>query len=241
MSLVRTLIIDSLRESMLIGLGEEGDAAQGEEALRLLSRIVASVFGNQVGENLSDWTFPPVYPAAVYSWQYIPPDTRLVLGPNAGARSFNINPYPESGDRLQLVDAGSNFASNNVTLIKGPAKFGGASTNYIANSNGFNKTWLYRADIADWALVSPIEAAGEFPFPEEHDDAFIGMLATRLSPRYRQQMSAESVASMTSALSQLRARYSRTRLEPADLAVLRLTGSGNMAWPYIGEGYLYGN
>lgn len=241
MTLVSTLIVDSLRESMLIGLGEEGDAAQGEEALRLLSRVVSSVFGNQVGENLTDWTFPPVYPAAVYSWQYIPPDTRLVLGLNAGARSFNINPYPENGDRIQLVDAGSGFASNNVTLIPGPATFGGSSSNYIANTNGFNQTWLYRADIADWALVSPLEAAGEFPFPQEHDDAFIGMLATRLSPRYRQQMAPESIASLTSALSQLRARYSRTRVEPADLAVLRLSGSGNRAWPYFSEGYLYGN
>ncbi len=240
MTLVSTLIVDSLRESMLIELGGDGDAAQGEESLRLLSRLVASVFGNQVGENLTDWTFPPVYPAAVYAWQYIPPDTRLVLGANAGARSFNINPYPENGDRLQLVDAGANFASNNVTLIKGPAKFGGSSSNYIANANGFNSTWLYRADIADWALVSPLDPAGEFPFPEEHDDAFIGMLATRLSPRYRQQMAPESGASLVNAMSQLRARYSRTRLEPADLAVLRLTGSGNCSWPYIGERNLYG-
>jgi hypothetical protein len=232
MTLTRLIVIDALRESMLVGLGEEGDAAQGEEGLRLLSRIVKSVFGNQVGENLQDWAFPPVYPTAA-SWQYIPPDTRIVMGANAGGQSFNINPYPENGDRLQLIDAGSNFATNHVTLIPGPATFNGSSSNYIANANGFNKTWLYRADIGDWALVAPLDAAGEFPFPEEHDDAFIGMLATRLSPRYRQQMAPESVASLTSALSQLRARYSRARLERADLAVLRLTGTVSRS--YLGE------
>lgn len=231
MTLVSLIIIDGLRESNLIGLGESGDAAQGAESLRLLDRLVSGVFGNEVGENLTDWTFPPVN-AITYTWQYIPPDTRIVMGPNAGARSFNVNPYPENGDRLQLVDAGSNFATNNVTLIKGPAKFGGSPSNYIANTNGFNKTWLYRADIADWALVSPLDPAGEFPFPQAYDDAFIGLLAARLSPRYQQTLSPESQVSLDRAIRRLRADYSRTRLEPCDAAVLRLTGSGNRSWPF---------
>lgn len=243
MTLVSTLLTDSLRESNLIGLGEEGDAAQGVEALRLLNRLVASVFGNEVGEKLEDWTFPPVW-GYVPVWQFIPPDTRIVMGENAGAQSFNVNPYPQNGDRLQLVDAGSDFSSNPVTLIPGPATFAGASGNFTANTDGFNRTWLYRADIADWAQISPLDAAGEFPFPMAFDDAFIGLLAARLSPRYQRELSAESQASLQRSLSQLRAAYARTRLERADLAVLRLRNSGNVYGPYGpygGEGYLYGN
>ena len=38
MSLVREIIVDGLRESNLIGLGEEGDPAQAQEAFRLLNR-----------------------------------------------------------------------------------------------------------------------------------------------------------------------------------------------------------
>jgi hypothetical protein len=237
-TLVSLMVTDGLRESNLIALGEDADPAQGAEGLRLLDRLVSSVFGNEVGERLQDWTFPPVN-GAIYPWQYIPPDTRIVMGANAGGRSFNINPYPQNGDRLQLVDAGANFATNNVTLIPGPAKFGGSSSNYVANTNGFNKTWIYRADIADWALISPLEASGEFPFPQAYDDAFIGLLAARLSPRYEKAMSAESQASLQRAMTQLRAGYARTRLEPADLAVLRLRGAEN-CYPYLGEGHLYG-
>lgn len=239
MTLVSQIITDGLRESNLIGLGELGDPAQGAETLRLLGRLVDSVFGNEVGERLSDWVFPPVGEIAP-AWLYIPPDTRLVMGANAGARSFSINPYPENGDRLQLIDAGSDFSVNNVTLIPGPATFNGSSSNYVANTQGFNKTWIYRADIADWALVSPLDAAGEFPFPTAYDDAFIGLLAGRLSPRYEKALSDESRASLNRSLTQLRAAYSRTRREPADLAVLRLSSNQNYYGPYRGEGYLYG-
>lgn len=239
MTLVSQMLTDGLRESNLIALGADADPAQGAEAFRLLGRLVDSVFGNEVGERLTDWTLPAVCGAAP-GWMYIPPDTRLVIGANAGARSFNINPYPENGDRLQLVDAGSGFAANNVTLIPGPAKFNGSSSNYVANTDGFNKTWIYRADIADWALVSPLDLAGEFPFPTAYDDAFIGLLAGRLSPRYEIALSDESRASLNRALTQLRAAYSRTRREPADLAVLRMPGNYNYYGPYRGEGYLYG-
>lgn len=239
MTLVRLIIIDALRESMLIGLGEEGDAAQGEESLRLLDRLVASVFGNEVGENFSDAPFPSPYPITP-AWAYIPTDTRIIMGPNAGGQSFSINPYPQNGDRFQLIDSGSGFAANPVTLITAAAMFNGATGNYVANADGFNKTWLYRADIADWALVSPLDAAGEFPFPQAHDDAFIGMLAARLSPRYRQQMSKESLLSLQSSMSKLRASYARTRLEPADLAVLRMSGNRNTYYPFGEQRTLYG-
>lgn len=241
MTLTSFIIIDGLRESNLIGLGEEGDAAQGAECLRLLDRLVSSVFGNEVGENLQDWVFPPVWGAAPV-FQYIPPDTRLVMGASAGARSFNVNPYPNNGDRLQLVDAGANFASNNVTLIPGPATFAGSSANFVANTNGLNRTWIYQADIANWAQISPLDPADEFPFPQRYDDAFIGLLAGRLSPRYEKALSEESRASLQRSITQLRASYARTRCEPADLATLRLSSNPN--WygsPYYGEGYLYGN
>jgi hypothetical protein len=231
MTLVSQLVTDGLRESNLIALGEAGDPAQSEEALRLLGRIVDGVFGNEVGERLQDWTFPPVN-GITYAFDYIPPDTRIVMGLNAGARTFNINPYPQNGDRLQLIDAGSNFATSNVTLIPGPAKFAGSTSNFVASTGGLNRTWIYRADTANWAQVSPLAAPDEFPFPEAYDDAFIGLLAARLSPRYQQALSDESRASLDRAIRRLRADYSRTRLEPADLAVLRLSGSRNGYGPF---------
>lgn len=236
MTLVSLIITDSLRESNLIALGSDADPAQGAEAFRLLNRVVASVFGNEVGENLTDWPIPGAYGVVTTPWaQWLPPDLRLILGPTAGEQTFTLNPYPQNGDRLQLIDAGSGFAANPVTLVPGAAKFEGSNSNFVADEDGFNRTWLYRDDLADWVQILPLDAAGEFPFPEAFDDAFIGMLATRLNPRYERELSAESRISLQRSMSQLRAFYSRTRNTSADLATLRLTGSGYGVWS--GGGY----
>lgn len=226
MTIASVIVTDALRESNLIGLGEQGDAAQGEEGLRLLSRLVVSVLGNEVGEKLSDWVFPQTYPFVAMS-DWVPPNTRIVMGAGAGSRSFSLDPRPQNGQRLQLIDAGSGFVSNPVTLVLAAAMLGGSTSDFVANTNGFDRTWMYRADLADWVQVSPIAAEDEFPFPERHDDAFIGMLAARLNPRYQQALSDESKASLTRSISQLRADYAMTIRTPADLAVLNLSGSGN--------------
>lgn len=227
MTLTRIIIIDALRESNLIALGDEGDAAQGEEALRLLNRLVSSVFGNEVGENLCDWNIPSWDGVVETPWtDWIPSDIRFVMGAGAGSQTFNLNPNPQNGDRLQLIDSGSGFVANPVTIVPAAAQFQGSSSNFVANTDGFNRIWLYRADLADWVQVSPLEADGEFPFPEPFDDAFIGLLAARLSPRYRQALSAESQASLQRSLGQLRSSYARIKRTPTDLAVLKLTGAG---------------
>lgn len=242
MTLTSQIVIDSLRESNLIGLGESGDAAQGAEGLRLLSRIVLSVFGNEVGERLQDWQIPGFEGTTEFPWgNYIYPDMRLVIA-SGGSRTLKLNPEPMDGDRFQLVDAGSDFSANPITLERAAALFEGDAADYIANEDGFNATWIYRADLGDWKRVSPLEADEEFPFPEAHDDAFIGLLATRLNPRYQQSLSAESKASLVRSLSQLRAAYSRTRRTSTDLAVLRMSGSGygNGGGPITTQRFLLG-
>lgn len=243
MTLTSQIVVDALRESNLIGLGESGDAAQGEEGLRLLSRIVLSVFGNEVGERLADWQIPGPESTVEFPWgDYIYPDMRLIVAAG-GARTLKLNPEPQDGDRFQLVDAGSDFSANPITLERAAALFEGEAANYVANTNGFNATWLYRADLGDWKRVSPLAADDEFPFPEQHDDAFIGLLAARLNPRYQQSLSSESQASLQRSLTQLRAAYSRTRRTDADLGVLRMTGSGygNGGGPYTLAKFLNGN
>lgn len=246
MTVTSTLITDAFRESNLVGLGETPEAAAGEEAARLLNRIVASVFGNEVGEGLADW---PIGSTAPYSgwgpeqWDYLEGDIRIIVTDGA-THSLNLPPYPQDGDRLQLIDAGSDFATYPVTLVRQASKFNGAATDYVADTDGFNTTWFYRADLADWKQVLPLVTTDEFPFPERHDDAFIGMLATRLNPRYQQSLTEESRASLTRSISQLRSAYKRTQRVNSDLAVLRLTGSGSSGLgggPATTQRFLNGN
>lgn len=238
MTITQEIISDGYRESMLTALGVQPDAAQTEEGFRLLSRIVASVYGNEVGEGLVDW---PVGNETAYGgwtpsqWCWLQGDTRVII---ATGQSYELNlpPNPQDGDRLQLIDAGSNFAQNPITLIRQAALFNGSTGNYVADTEGFNKVWMYRSDVADWRQVLPLVITDEFPFPERHDDAFVGMLATRLNPRYQQTLSAESRASLKRAMTQLSSAYSRIKPTPADLATLRLTGT----WPYGYYGYPLG-
>ena len=231
MSLTRDIVQDAMRESNLIALGAEPDAAQGQEAMRLLNRIVAGIFGNEVGENLNDWVIPGPYGLVTTPWlQWLPPDIRLILGEGAGAQTFKLNPYPANGDRIQLIDSGSGFAANPVTLQVQAAQFEGSSSDYVADPNGFNQTWIYRDDTSNWARVLPVDPAGEFPFPEAYDDAFVQMLALRLSPRYQQQFSDESRIALQRNMNQLKAFYSRTRVTPSDLATIRLTQAGYGGW-----------
>jgi hypothetical protein len=227
MTLVSQIVIDMLRESNLVPLGESGDAAQGQEALRILNRLVQSVFGNEVGERLNDWLIPgPLGVVETMPWDnYLWADLRLIIA-SGGAQTFQMDPNPQNGDRLQLVDAGSDFSANPITLQRGTALFEGGTADYVADTEGFNTTWIYNAAAANWAKVSPLLANDEFPFPEAYDDAFIGLGAVRLSPRYEKAMSSESQASLQRSLSQLRAAYAQTRRTSADLAVLRLSGAG---------------
>lgn len=230
MTLVSTLISDSYRESMLTALGQQPDGAQSDEGLRLLNRVVSSVFGNEVGENLVTW---PVGDNYIYSgwtpeqWCYLQSDIAVVVADHK-EHSLRLPPFPQDGDRLQLIDSGSGFASHPVTLVRQAALFEGSTADYVADTDGFNQIWIYRADVADWRRILPLAAEDPFPFPEKHDDAFIGLLAARLNPRYQQGLSAESRAMFDRALTQLQAAYRRVKVTPADLAVQRLTGS----WPY---------
>lgn len=230
MTLTQVVISDAYRESMLTPLGGQPDAAQTDEGLRLLQRVVSSVFGNEVGENLQIW---PVGDNYIYSgwtpeqWCYLQGDIAVVVADHREHR-LNLPPFPQDGDRLQLIDSGSGFAAHPVTLVRQAALFEGSTADYVADTDGFNQVWIYRADIADWRRITPLVVEEEFPFPEKHDDAFIGLLAARLNPRYRQSMSQESGAMFDRARTQLQAAYRRVKVTPADLATQRLTGS----WPY---------
>jgi hypothetical protein len=233
-TLVSQVISDAYRESMLTGLGETPNGPQSDEALRLLNRLVASVFGNEVGERLTDWPIgssPPYDGWGPDQWEYLCSDIRIVQS-KAAPQTLNLPPTPQDGDRIQLIDAGVGFATYPVTLKRQASRFNGAAADYVANTDAFNRTWMYRADLADWLQVLPLDTGDTFPFPEAHDDAFIGMLATRLNPRYVQGLSGESGASLRRSVTQLRAAYTRTKPEGTDIALRRLTGSR----PYLSGG-----
>lgn len=94
MTTCSSLITDAYRESNLIPVGKTPTAAEQAEALTRLNALVASVFGEEMGENLQDWPVP------------IPQRTA------PAAANFPQLPYPMGLDgNLYGVPSGSNISN----------------------------------------------------------------------------------------------------------------------------------
>lgn len=239
MTLVSDIIRDAYRESNLIAIGTEPTGAQSEEGLRLLQRIVQSVYGNEEGEQLESFPLgrhnierPSGYPwyDQVPGWDwFLPPNTRMVCNLTAPLEVY-LSPDPDDGDRFAVQDIAGNLATNTLTLY-GNGRTIGEAPSQVFNTNGENVEYMFRADRGDWVVISPIAALDLFPFPSEFDDMFVVMLAMRLNPRNDIATSPESVAALKRSTTQFKARYRQHREVSSELALLRTSGTRGQ-WGY---------
>lgn len=237
MTLTPAIIKDAYRESNMIAKGVEPDSDQSAEALTLLNRILAGVYGNEVGDPLFDWPVGQdgmvdaiAHTWTVNDWSYLLPNVRVVAQHTA-AQTLYLPPDPADGARVAIVDPGNRLATRNLTLDGNGRTIEGAAT-LLLNTDGLNRSWFYRGDLGGWVRLSELTNAAdeEFPFPQEFDDYFITSLAARLNPRYGRALTDETVAALTSTLSRLRARYRQRQIIPADSGVLALTNNQNIGW-----------
>ena len=215
MSTVRTLIVQALEEIGVARNDRTFRARDGDVALERLNTIVAGIFGQGVGENLKD--------QAITSAETVLANTRAVVSTHSAAFTITLPEEPDNGARFQLVDSAAGFAARPVTVNPNGRLIEGATASIAASTNGYNRTWFYRADLADWKRISALVLTDEFPFPLEYDDAFAIQLALRLAPRFGKSISQESVAASQRALSGLRAKFRQRVVTRADTAVLNLS------------------
>ena len=198
-----------------MALGETPKAAESAAGLTRLNAIIASAFGNSVGEGLSDLTL------AVSD--EIDANVRCVVTGRTGAITITLPEAPQNGARVQVIDADGTFDTYSVTVARNGRKLEGAYANLTLSTEGLNRTWLYRGDLADWVRVSELELNNDLPFPLEHEDAFVIELAIRMNPVFMASLSPESAAAHQTAMRRLRAAYRQTRAVSAELAVLNLS------------------
>lgn len=216
------IVTDALRETNLIPLGEVPDSAQAAEGMRRLNVIVSSVFGNDVGERLESWicgTIPSNPGWSSAQWQYLAGDYRVYVNTNA-AQTLYMPASPQDGDRIALFDVNGNFATYNVTLNPNGKRIQNSTSNFVASTNNFNRTWIYDAEAGDWKQISTLALTDTFPFPQAVEDAFVTSLAMRLNPRYGRSLAPETAAAMGRAMSQLKARYRRKNAVPVAAGLL---------------------
>lgn len=218
MTTVVSIINDALRETNLIPLGVAPTADQQTEAFGKLQSLVASVLGNEMGENLNpfpmgqlDITSPAGYPW----WSNTLPgniflQTNLRVMCNLTAPGLvNLHPIPHDGARMGIVDVAGNFATNPFT-INGNGRMIEGQNSVTFNTNGEIREWMYRGDLGNWVVVIPITIDGNMPWGTEFDDMFIILLAMRLNPRYGQIMHPASVEALKEVRSKFTARYSQS-------------------------------
>lgn len=223
-TLVSDIVSDAFRESNIAAITQARSTEEKAEALARLQVIVYNVLGGDVGYVFNDWD---VRSATVIrkpngillntteaSAFTAPPNARLVCNLSA-ALTVALDTNPRDGQRLAVVDAKNNFATYNLTLNPNGRKLQGVTTNTAINTNGTNKQWFYRADLADWKLISALALTDEFVFPSEFDDYFVITLASRINPRYGRELPAPTAARLSSLTAQIVDRYAQTSVKVA--------------------------
>lgn len=230
MTTISQIITDAYREGNLIAVGATPTTAEQTEALRLLNRLVASYFGSEFGEDLTDLAlgkggvdtgkefvaFLDDYPDIV-----VPSNTRLVLNLEA-ADTVTLPATPMNGERFAVTDASGNLATYNLTVEGNGRMIEGAST-LTLSEDGLDRSWFYRADISEWKRLSTLELTDESPFPSEYDDFLIIGLAIRLNPRHGVAVDPQSMMQFGKLKSRFMAMYSQKKEVPVELA-LQLIG-----------------
>lgn len=231
MTLVSQIITDAFRMSNLIAIGTTPTADEQTEALRYLNRIVKSVFGNEAGEQLialplgdRNISRPSGYPwwgeNPGNDW-FVPKNVRLVLNLDNDV-SVYLHPAPDDGSRFAVTDPSETLATNSLTVYGNGSRIENALSITLV-TNGADTEWFYRADLANWAKYAPLVSGDTFPFPEEFDDFFIGMLAMRINPSYAAVIDEQSSMMLSRSKSQLRSRYAQHTPVQSELALIRMS------------------
>lgn len=245
MSTTLEIITGAHRESNLIAIGVTPKTDQQTEGLSLLQELVSSVLGFEVGEQLNDWpigtvNFDPIESAAWSEQRWTRPFVNSRLYVNVQSPQtiyFPVN--PDNGARMAVVDVLGNLATYPMTLDGNGKHIEGAATVTI-NTNSANKEWMFRADLQNWVLVTPLANPGDMPFPQQHDGYFTTRLAMRLNPRYARKMDPQTLDTLQRAEQRIQAEYRQRIITPADLGVQVLSvqaynaglGYGGVFQPY---------
>lgn len=229
MTLVSDIIFSAYRDANNVSINATLSPAEQSQGLQRLQSLVASVFGNEAGENLRDWPLGNYGRSSEFQfdasalWVNRPRIQARLLATAEEARTVYLPESPDDGSRIGLIDPYARLATYPVTLNGNGRTIETAAT-LTLNTNSLSRIWFYRADLGNWARVTTLESTSEMPFPLEFDDYFIISLAMRLNPTFGRKLSEESAVRLRQQKSQLYARY--TQNQPLDIL-------DDISWPFM--------
>lgn len=234
MTLVSEIIRDAYREGNLIANNADPTSDEQTEGLLLLNRLVAYQYGFKAGEELEQIVigrnninrpadYPGYDPVPNETDWTVPANSRLMLNLTA-AQTVYLPPNPDDGARFALIDKSANLATYPLTINANGRTIASATTATVS-TNSAKQEYFYRADTGDWALVSPLEADNEFPFPTEFDDLFVIGLSIRLNPRHGVMLDDQSAATYRELRSAFKTRYRQHTQVGSELALVKTPGT----------------
>ncbi len=218
MTTCREVIADAYAELGVSNLSAK-DAAYG---LRRLNAMLDDFAGMGIGERLKDLDL-----SDHSNWATQPPINVRMIVPS-GVSTIAFPEEPQNGSRLAVLDIAKRFGTSPVTLLANGRLAEGGTGDLTLNTAGLSRTWMYREDTGNWARVTELEIGDDFPLIDECRDAFITLLAVRLSPAAGQPVPDATAAASASAKAKLRARHRQITIARAPRAVLCL---GRQSFP----------
>ena len=231
MTLVSDIVRDAFRETNILPLGIAPNAAQTEEALRLLNSLVKSLYGTDAGELLTDRPLGcfgiEEQPRAIFEsnlWgRHHRHINQRLIATNEEPTTVHFTQRPQDGSRMAFIDPYSRASQAPVTLDGNGRPIEGADS-IVMNVDGESRTWFYRAELGRWLRLSNLQEADELPFPEEFDSFFTISLAMRINPRYGRDMDQQSIAEF---------QRNRRNFVNRYLQSLPIEQNAILAWPFM--------
>jgi len=237
MTTATDLLSDAYREGNITPIGTAPTTAQLTEGLKMFNRYLNSAFGFMTGEALTDWQLPkvqrtgsvaanyPLLPGSqgqdsdpTFDPSYPPANARIVWDGTTQAAYFPET--PNDGARMSFVMAKA--ATGTLTLYGNGRTIEGATT-YASDGTVTSRTWMYRADTANWVALADLALTDDCPFPVEFDDLWICGVAIRMAPRYNKTVQEGTVTTYRRLLATLKARYRQPPPEPTGGSQLVMT------------------
>lgn len=236
MTTIRQIVVDAFREGGITQVGVTPEADEFDEGLRKVQTIVSGLYGNEMGAPLVSVNYGNSGLVNPYAKEqdlspeidsgYVPVNLRLMVNIDT-PKTVYLDPNPQDGARLSIVDVAENFETNTFTVDANGRRIE-SETSVTLNTDGDNKEWFYRADLGEWTLISNLTANSQSPFPSEYDDFLITLTAMRLNPRYQAQTAPETIDALNRTRKSFRARYKQVTEMAVEEGLRRM--SSNKFW-----------
>jgi hypothetical protein len=231
MTTATDLILQAYRDCNIVPVGLPLTDRQAAEGLLLLNQVVLGLCNSDAGVLYRDVDVPR---PERHHWsdghlvrrRRSGRNIRLVLASADGvARKVTLSAHPDNGAFLTVADPLVSLASTPLTISANGRAIAGQAEITLTDATD-PPVWLYRADLANWLPVTPLELTDQFPFTRDFDPYYVILLAMRLNPRYGRSLDPQSQTT----LNQYRQNFVNAHLQRDRLAIDEALSFPNMSF-----------